>query len=119
MKMIRHQAITVGMCNRGNIESVFLGEEGIIPITCKNLLIAVSAVINMIKGIRFQRNHVVRRFNLMHYPFQRIKTKDRIIFFLQDQHRIAIGKELVLVLDGFFVCLHDQVVAAKSAHHDE
>ena len=38
---------------------------------------------------------------------------------LDDQHRVAIAEEAVLVFDRFFIGFHHQVVPGKSACHDK
>ena len=39
--------------------------------------------------------------------------------FLKDQHGIAVTEEAIVFLDSQFVSVHDQVVSAKGADHDQ
>ena len=38
---------------------------------------------------------------------------------LDHDHRISIAEEAVFILDSFFVCLHCEFIASKSAGHDQ
>ena len=61
--MVGHKAITIGICNWSNVCLVFAKKERVVGITSENLFTAVRTVVNVIKSIRFKRNHVSRVFN--------------------------------------------------------
>ena len=77
----------------------------------------IPAVLKMQNSAQSALLHITS-YNILCWQQFPILLRQNIKQPLQDQHRVPVGRELILVLDRLPVCFYDQIITAKSAGQD-